>query len=74
MPYEQVRSQSYSAIKQAILRKYSSASRNATIAGDNDPNDRFGSRTTFGDFNGDGLDDLVITAPQKDVNGIEDVG
>ena len=45
-----------------------------TIAGDNDPNDRFGSRTTFGDFNGDGLDDLVITAPQKDVNGIEDVG
>ena len=45
-----------------------------TIAGDNDPNDRFGSRTTFGDFNGDGLDDLVITAPQKDVNGIEDAG
>ena len=45
-----------------------------TIAGDNDPNDRFGSRTTFGDFNGDGLDDLVITAPQKDVNGIENVG
>ena len=45
-----------------------------TIAGDNGPNDRFGSRTTFGDFNGDGLDDLVITAPQKDVNGIEDAG
>ncbi len=44
------------------------------IAGDNDPNDRFGSRTTFGDFNGDGLDDLVITAPQKDVNDIKDAG
>ena len=44
------------------------------ISGNNDPNDRFGSRTTFGDFNGDGLDDLVITAPQKDVNGIEDAG
>ena len=45
-----------------------------TIAGDNEPNDRFGSRTTFGDFNGDGLDDLVITAPHKDVNGIENAG
>ena len=44
------------------------------VAGDNDPNDRFGSRTTFGDFNGDGLDDLVITAHQKDVNGIKDAG
>ena len=45
-----------------------------TIDGDNHPNDRFGSRTTFGDFNGDGLDDLVIAAPQKDFNGIKDVG
>ena len=45
-----------------------------TIPEGNEPNDRFGSRTTFGDFNGDGLDDLVITAPQKDVNGIEDAG
>ncbi|GIR38173.1 MAG: hypothetical protein CM15mP49_35580 [Actinomycetota bacterium] len=25
----------------------------------------WGSRTTFGDFNGDGLDDLVITAPKR---------
>ena len=44
------------------------------IVGENAPNDRFGSRTTYGDFNGDGLDDLIITAPQKDVNGVEDAG
>ena len=44
------------------------------IVGENAPNDRFGSRTTYGDFNGDGLDDLIISAPQKDVDGIEDAG
>ena len=44
------------------------------VFGENEPNDKFGSRTTYGDFNGDGLDDLVITAPKKDVHGIEDAG
>ena len=44
------------------------------VFGENKPNDKFGSRTTYGDFNGDGLDDLVITAPKKDVHGIEDAG
>ena len=44
------------------------------VFGENKPNDKFGSRTTYGDFNGDGLDDLIITAPQKDVHGIEDAG
>ena len=65
MPYEQVRSQSYSAINKLFSESILLHQGMLTIAGDNDPNDRFGSRTTFGDFNGDGLDDLVITAPQR---------
>ena len=44
------------------------------IPGKNEPYDRFGSRTIHGDFNGDGLDDLIVSAPQKDVNGKKDVG
>ena len=39
------------------------------IQGNNEPYDRFGSRTIHGDFNGDGLDDLIVSAPQKDVDG-----
>ena len=44
------------------------------IQGNNEPYDRFGSRTIHGDFNGDGLDDLIVSAPQKDVDGKKDVG
>ena len=44
------------------------------IEGSNEPYDRFGSRTTHGDFNGDGLDDLLISAPQKDIDGKKNTG
>ena len=36
--------------------------------------DHFGARSTYGDFNGDGFDDLVVSAPDEDVGNIEDAG
>ncbi len=36
--------------------------------------DNFGARSTFGDFNGDGFDDLVVSAPDEDIGTISDAG
>ena len=36
--------------------------------------DHFGARSTFGDFNGDGFDDLVVSAPDEDIGDKTDVG
>ena len=36
--------------------------------------DHFGARSTFGDFNGDGFDDLVVSAPDEDIGAIPDAG
>tara|TARA_B100000073_G_scaffold29194_1_gene22297 strand:+ start:2891 stop:5410 length:2520 start_codon:yes stop_codon:yes gene_type:complete len=36
--------------------------------------DHFGARSTFGDFNGDGFDDLVVSAPKEDIGSIIDTG
>ncbi|MDG2301828.1 MAG: N-acetylmuramoyl-L-alanine amidase [Acidimicrobiales bacterium] len=36
--------------------------------------DHFGARSTFGDFNGDGFDDLVVSAPDEDIGVIPDAG
>ncbi|MBG02410.1 MAG: hypothetical protein CL470_09115 [Acidimicrobiaceae bacterium] len=36
--------------------------------------DHFGARSTYGDFNGDGFDDLVVSAPDEDIGGKKDVG
>ena len=36
--------------------------------------DHFGARSAFGDFNGDGFDDLVVSAPKEDIGSINDAG
>ena len=36
--------------------------------------DHFGARSTFGDFNGDGFDDLVVSAPNEDIGTVTDAG
>ena len=44
------------------------------IVGANERNDHWGHQTYFGDFNGDGYDDLAISAPDEDIGTIVDTG
>ncbi len=44
------------------------------IQGTEEDNDRFGSRLTTGDFNGDSYPDLVVGSPFEDVGAVTDAG
>ena len=44
------------------------------VPGKAESRDRFGSAMGVGDFNADGIDDLVIGVPLEDINGINNVG
>lgn len=46
----------------------------AALEGTEEENDRFGSRLTTGDFNGDGYPDLVVGLPFEDVGVLADAG
>lgn len=40
----------------------------------NEEGDHFGARSTFGDFNADGFDDLIVSAPDEDIGDAMDAG
>ncbi len=44
------------------------------VVGDPASGDFFGSAVLLADFDGDGLDDAVISSPRRDVNGVSDAG
>tara|TARA_B100001250_G_scaffold155960_1_gene134036 strand:+ start:273 stop:2711 length:2439 start_codon:yes stop_codon:yes gene_type:complete len=44
------------------------------IVGSNERNDHWGHETHHGDFNGDGYDDLAISAPDEDIRSVTNAG
>ena len=44
------------------------------VNGTAQPGDQFGAAVAVGDFNGDGFDDLAVSAPFADVSGFADAG
>ncbi|WP_392671529.1 FG-GAP-like repeat-containing protein [Streptomyces sp. LN785] len=46
----------------------------AGIPGTGEKNDTFGYELSLGDINGDGMDDLAVSAPGEDLNGVADTG
>jgi len=46
----------------------------AGIVGANERNDHWGHQTYYADFNGDGYDDLAVSAPDEDIGTIVDTG
>ncbi|MEZ5382744.1 MAG: lamin tail domain-containing protein [Microthrixaceae bacterium] len=49
-------------------------SQSGPVSGVAETNDYFGDTTTFGDFNGDGYDELVVGVPRENVGSAADAG
>ncbi|MET8324754.1 FG-GAP-like repeat-containing protein [Streptomyces sp. NPDC005181] len=58
-----------------VSKKYATISQNtAGVPGNAESGDVFGADSAYGDFNGDGYDDLLVSAPGEDVGSDTDGG
>lgn len=65
----------YGSASGVTSTKRTTISQNTTgVPGDAEADDWFGWSTAYGDYNGDGFDDLAVSAPDEDVSGDTDGG
>ncbi|KFF96770.1 integrin [Streptomyces scabiei] len=65
----------YGSANGVTSTKRTTISQNTTgVPGDAETGDWFGWSTAYGDYNGDGFDDLAVSAPDEDVSGDTDGG
>ncbi|MDX3521378.1 FG-GAP repeat protein [Streptomyces scabiei] len=65
----------YGSASGVTATKRTTISQNTTgVPGDAETGDGFGWTSAYGDYNGDGFDDLAVSAPREDVSGDTDGG
>jgi hypothetical protein len=65
----------YGSASGVTATKRTTVSQNTTgVPGDAETGDGFGWTSAYGDYNGDGFDDLAVSAPYEDVSGDTDGG